>query len=54
MRNAASERDCHGRVTIKWFKSSDVSLMRPRIHTMPASGTSTQRTQALALLKRRG
>jgi predicted transcriptional regulator of viral defense system len=40
--------------TPKWYKSSDDSLIRPRIHTMPASDTSTQRTQALALLKRRG
>ena len=38
----------------KWYKSSDVSLIRPRIHTIPTSDTSTQRTQALALLKRRG
>ena len=38
----------------KWYKSSDISLIRPRIHNMPASDTSTQRTQALALLKRRG
>ena len=40
--------------TPKWHKSSDSSLIRPRIHTMPASDTSTQRTQALALLKQRG
>ena len=38
----------------EWYKSSDTSLIRPRIHNMPASDTSTQRTQALALLKRRG
>lgn len=38
----------------EWYKSSDVSLIRPRINNMPASDTSTQRTQALALLKRRG
>ena len=38
----------------KWYKSSDASLIRPRIHNMPASEISTQRTQALALLKRRG
>ena len=38
----------------KWYESSDMSLIRPRIHSMPASNTSTQRTQALALLKRRG
>ncbi|MDH3460802.1 MAG: type IV toxin-antitoxin system AbiEi family antitoxin domain-containing protein [Burkholderiaceae bacterium] len=38
----------------KWYKPSDVSLIRTRIHNMPASDTSTQRTQALALLKRRG
>ena len=38
----------------EWYKSSDVSLIRPRIHTIPTSDTSTQRTQALALLKRRG
>ena len=36
------------------YKSSDVHLMRPSIHTLPASDNSTQRTQALALLKRRG
>ncbi|WP_234413725.1 type IV toxin-antitoxin system AbiEi family antitoxin domain-containing protein [Ideonella sp. A 288] len=29
-------------------------MIRPRIHTIPASDNSTQRTQALALLKRRG
>ena len=39
---------------LEWYKSSDVSLIRPRIHNMPASDTSTQRTQALVLLKRRG
>jgi predicted transcriptional regulator of viral defense system len=38
----------------EWYKSSDVLLIRPSIHTMPASDNSTQRTQALALLKRRG
>ena len=38
----------------KWYKASDVSLIRPRIHNIPAPDTSTQRTQALALLKRRG
>ena len=38
----------------EWYKSSDVPLIRPSIHTMPASDNSTQRTQALALLKRRG
>src|SRR5258706_3612548 len=38
----------------KWYKSSDVSLIRPRIHNMPDPNTSTQRDQALALLKRRG
>ena len=38
----------------EWYKSSDVPLIRPSIHTMPASENSTQRTQALALLKRRG
>lgn len=41
-------------VSQRWYKSSDVSLIRPRIHTVPASDTSTQRNQALALLKRRG
>lgn len=40
--------------TAEWYKSSDVLLIRPSIHTMPASDNSTQRTQALALLKRRG
>ena len=40
--------------TQEWYKSSDVSLNRPRIHNMPATDTSTQRTQALALLQRRG
>jgi predicted transcriptional regulator of viral defense system len=38
----------------KWYKSSDGSSIRPRIHNMPAHDTWTQRTQALALLKRRG
>lgn len=38
----------------RWYKSSDVLLIRPRIHTVPTSDTSTQRSQALALLKRRG
>jgi predicted transcriptional regulator of viral defense system len=38
----------------EWYKSSDVSLIQPRIHHMPASDTSTQRTQALALLKLQG
>ena len=38
----------------KWYKSSDVSLIRPRIRNMHAPDSSTQRTQALALLKRRG
>jgi predicted transcriptional regulator of viral defense system len=38
----------------KWYKSSDVPANCPRIHNMPASDTSTQRSQALALLKRRG
>ncbi len=33
------------------YKSSDVPLIRPSIHTMPASDNPTQRTQALALLK---
>jgi len=42
------------RVVPEWYKSSDVSLIRPRIYNMPAPNTSTQRTQALALLKRRG
>ena len=40
--------------TAEWYKSSDVLLIRPSIHIMPASDNSTQRTQALALLKRRG
>ncbi|MEO6279414.1 type IV toxin-antitoxin system AbiEi family antitoxin domain-containing protein [Roseateles sp.] len=40
--------------TPKWYKNSDDYLFRPRIHTIPASDTSTQRTQALALLQRRG
>jgi predicted transcriptional regulator of viral defense system len=40
--------------TPKWYQSSDVYLIRPRIHTMPAPDNSTQRTQALALLQRRG
>ena len=38
----------------EWYKSSDASLIRPRIRNMPATDTSTQRTQALALLKQRG
>ena len=40
--------------TPRWYISSDAYLIRPRIHTMPAPDTSTQRTQALALLQRRG
>lgn len=40
--------------TPKWYKTSEDQLIRPMIHTMPAADTSTQRTQALALLKRRG
>ena len=35
-------------------ESPDVFLIRPRIHNLAASAISTQRTQALALLKRRG
>jgi predicted transcriptional regulator of viral defense system len=38
----------------EWYNSSDVFLIRPSIHTMPASFNSTQRSQALALLKRLG
>ena len=38
----------------KWYKSSDVLLMRPRINTIPTSKPATQRIRALALLKRRG
>ena len=38
----------------RWYKSSGHYLIHPRIHTMPATATSTQRTQVLALLKRRG
>ena len=38
----------------EWCKSSDVPLISPSIHTMTVSDNSTQRTQALALLKRRG
>jgi predicted transcriptional regulator of viral defense system len=41
-------------VSQRWYKSSDVFLIRPRIHTVPTSDTSTQRSQALQLLKRRG
>jgi predicted transcriptional regulator of viral defense system len=37
-----------------WYKSSDVSSIRPRIYNMPTPNTSTQRSQALTLLKRRG
>lgn len=40
--------------TPRWYKSSVNYLTRPRIHTMSAADTSTQRTQALALLRRRG
>jgi len=40
--------------TLKWYKSSDAYLIRPRFHNMTVPATSTQRTQALALLKRRG
>ncbi len=38
-------------ITPGWCKSSDSSLIRPRIHTICASDTPTQRSQALALLK---
>jgi predicted transcriptional regulator of viral defense system len=39
----------------EWYKSSDVYLFYPRFHNMAAfDGVPTQRTQALALLKRRG
>jgi predicted transcriptional regulator of viral defense system len=38
----------------KWYKSSDVSSIRPRIYNMSTPNTSTQRSQALTLLKRRG
>jgi predicted transcriptional regulator of viral defense system len=40
----------------RWYKSSDDSLIHPRIHNMPAPAptASTQRSQALTLLKRRG
>lgn len=38
----------------KWYKTSDKHLIRPRLHTMPAAQTSTQRGKALALLRRRG
>ena len=41
-------------ISSKWYKSSDTSLIRPRIYNMPFPAISTQRTQALALLKRRG
>lgn len=40
--------------TPEWYKSSDAFLIRPRIPTMAGADTSTQRTQALALLRRRG
>lgn len=41
--------------TLKWYKSSDVYLFCPRFYNMSAfDGVSTQRTHALALLKRRG
>lgn len=40
--------------TSNWYNSSDVFLTRPRIYNMPTPGTSTQRSQAMALLKRRG
>ena len=39
---------------LKWYESSDVSLLHPRLHNMRAPDSSTQRTQALALLRRRG
>ena len=38
----------------KWYNSSDVSLIHPRIPNIPTFEISTQRTQAQALLKRRG
>jgi predicted transcriptional regulator of viral defense system len=40
--------------TPEWYKSSDDYLIRPRIPTMSAADASTQRAQALALLRRRG
>lgn len=39
--------------TPKWYKISVDQLIEPMIHTAPAADTFTQRTQALALLKRR-
>lgn len=40
--------------TQEWYKSSDSFDNQPRIHTVPTPDTATQRSQALALLKRRG
>lgn len=40
--------------TPKWYKSSDDYLIRPRLHIMTSADTPKQRTQALALLRRRG
>ena len=36
--------------TAEWYKSSDISMIHPSIHTMPTSDTATHRSQALALL----
>jgi len=33
----------------EWYISSDVSLIRPSIHTMPASDNTAQGTQARLL-----
>jgi predicted transcriptional regulator of viral defense system len=44
-------------VALRWYKSSVVCLFRPRIHTVSISvvpDPSTQRSQALALLRQKG
>lgn len=37
-----------------WYETSENQLIRPRIHAMSTTDPASQRTQALALLRRRG
>jgi predicted transcriptional regulator of viral defense system len=44
-------------IVLRWYKSSVVYMIRPRIYTVPISDApdpSTQRSQALALLQQKG
>jgi predicted transcriptional regulator of viral defense system len=44
-------------IVLRWYKCSVVYMIRPRIHTVPISDApdpSTQRSQALALLRQKG